>query len=333
MANIRDVARKAGVSVATVSNVLNRSRKVRSGTAERVMQAARELNYSRSVAARDLAVGHSRILGLVISDIQNPFFPEVIRGFQDQALAHEMDTLVMNTSYDPHRTLTFVNRLLALRVPGVAVLTSEIDPVVYQMLRERRVCTVSLDHGKVELFSSNIVVDYAGGIQEALEHLKQLGHEQIGFIGGNPDVRSAQIRKRAFLDNVGSMAAGHPHVIDADFTVKGGYFACSKLLARGGPTAVIAANDLMALGAVHCAYDRGIKIPAELSIVGFDDIAFSEVTQPPLTTVAVPRRRIGEAAFQALVEMMTAEPPEGREFQIATRLIVRESTARAPITG
>ncbi len=330
MANIRDVARKAGVSVATVSNVLNRNRKVRSETAERVMQAARELNYSRSVAARDLAVGRSRILGLVISDIQNPFFPEIIRGFQDQALANEMDTLVMNTSYDPHRTVTFANRLLDLRVPGVAVLTSEIDTHVYRMLLEHQVCHVSLDHGEVKPYSSNIVVDYAGGIQEALDHLRELGHEAIGFIGGNPDVKSAQIRKRAFLENLPSVQSGNPHVIDADFSVKGGYFACSKLLARRGPTAIIGANDLMALGAMHCAFDRGIKIPSELSIVGFDDIAFSEVTQPPLTTVAVPRRRIGEVAFQALLEMMTAEEPDGREFRIPTRLIIRESTARRP---
>ena len=122
MANIKDVAEKAGVSVATVSNVMSGKRRVRAETAERVMKAVHDLNYSQSSAARDLALGRSRIVGFVISDIQNPFFHEIIKGFQDQALANQMDTLVMNTNYDPHRILTFAHRLLGLRVATFSAL-------------------------------------------------------------------------------------------------------------------------------------------------------------------------------------------------------------------
>lgn len=329
MVTIRNVALKAGVSVATVSNVITGKKRVRPETVERVREAIRNLNYSQSSAARDLAIGRSRIVGFVISDIQNPFFPEIIRGFQDQALAHQMDTVVMNTNYDPHRALTFVNRLLGLRVPGVAIMTSEMDPSVMATLYEHQVCAVFLDHGVVGPLTSNIVIDYAKGIREAVTHLRELGHENIGFIGGPQELKSAQIRKRAFLEQLAG--SGQQNVLDADFTVKGGYFACSKLLARKPPTAILAANDLMAIGAAHCAYDRGVSIPGQLSIVGFDDIAFAEVTQPALTTVALPRRKIGEVAFQALSEMMMAgEDRAGREFLLSSQLVVRESTGPAP---
>jgi len=322
MANIKDVAEKAGVSVATVSNVMSGKRRVRAETAERVMKAVHDLNYSQSSAARDLALGRSRIVGFVISDIQNPFFHEIIKGFQDQALANQMDTLVMNTNYDPHRILTFVHRLLGLRVPGVALMTSEIDPAVKAMLVENQICAVSLDHGHVGAYTSNIVIDYAQGITEAVAHLRELGHVDIGFIGGAPELKSAQTRKRAFLESLPESST--QNVVDADFSVRGGYFACSRLLSRQPPTAIIAANDLMAIGALHCAHDRGLAVPSDLSIVGFDDIAFAEVTWPPLTTVAVPRRRIGEVAFQALSEMMRDE--QGKEFPLETHLIIREST-------
>jgi DNA-binding LacI/PurR family transcriptional regulator len=322
MTNIKDVADRAGVSVATVSNVISGKRKVRAETAERVMTAVRELNYSQNSAARDLALGRSRIVGFVISDIQNPFFHEIIKGFQDQALANQMDTLVMYTNYDPHRMLTYVNRLLGLRVPGVALMTSEIDLAVKAALVENRVCAVFLDHGQVGPFASNIVIDYVQGINEAVAHLRNLKHEDIGFIGGSPDLRSAQIRKRAFLEALPESSA--QHVVDADFSVRGGYFACSRLLSRRPPSAIIAANDLMAIGALHCAHDRGVEVPSQLSIIGFDDIAFAEVTWPPLTTVAIPRRRIGEVAFQALSEMIRDE--QGKEYELDTHLIVREST-------
>ncbi|RPI23517.1 MAG: LacI family transcriptional regulator, partial [Acidobacteria bacterium] len=252
MATIRHVAERARVSVATVSNVITGKKKVRPETTERVNEAIRELNYSQSSAARDLAVGRSRIVGFVISDIQNPFFPEIIKGFQDQALAHQMDTVVMNTNYDPHRTLTFVNRLLALRVPGVALMTSEIEPSVTTSLLENKVCAVFLDHGHAGPLTSNIVIDYAQGIEEAVSHLRALGHGKIAFIGGPAHLASAQMRKRAFLQLVPDSA--QQKVLDSDFTVKGGYFACSKLLCRKPPTAIIAANDLMAIGAAHCAY-------------------------------------------------------------------------------
>lgn len=330
--SIKDVAARAGVSIATVSHVLNGTRPTRQYTRDRVLHAVRELGYSQNQSARNLARGRSTLLGLLVSDVRNPFFPDVIAGFQDQALAHDMDALVLNTNYDPQRTLNSVRRLMGLQVPGVAILTSQIDPSVIDMLAERRVAAVYLDLGRVSQSISNVMLEYEHGIVEALEYLAQLGHRRIAYIGGPLLLKSAQRRKRAFLETAARLGLEGAQAIDADFTVKGGYFACSKLLTGSVPTAILAGNDLTAIGILHRAYDGGLRVPDDLSVVGFDDILFAEYTQPALTTVSVPRNEIGKVAFQALWSMISDADQVGREFRVATSLAVRQS-AMPPSKG
>ena len=327
--SIKDVAAKAGVSIATVSHVLNGTRGTRPETRERVLAAIQDLGYSQNQAARNLALGRSSLLGLIISDIRNPFFPEVTAAFQDQALLHSMDALVLNTNYDAQRTLNSVKRLMGLQVSGVAILTSQIDPAVVHMLAESRMAAVYLDLGRVGASISNIVIDYEHGIAEALELLTGLGHGNVAYIGGPLHLHSSRRRKRAFLESASAMGLDAPRTVDADFTVKGGYFACSKVLKESAPTAIIAGNDLTAIGVLHSAYDGGLRVPQDLSVVGFDDIVFAEYAQPALTTVSVPRIEIGTVAFQALRIMMSDPAQEGREFRVGTRLVTRQSTAVA----
>jgi DNA-binding LacI/PurR family transcriptional regulator len=324
--SIKDVAQKAGVSTATVSHILNGTRPTSQETRNRVLAAIQELGYSQNQSARNLARGRSSLLGLIVSDVRNPFFPEITAAFQDQALAHDMDALVLNTNYDAQRTLNSVRRLMGLQVPGVAILTSQIEPTVVDTLAAQKVAAVYLDLGHVGQTISNLVVDYEHGIAEALEHLTKLGHTRIGYIGGPPHLPSAERRKRAFMDTAIRLGVEPDRTIDSDFTVKGGYFAASKLLGSKPPTAVVAGNDLTAIGVLHRAYDGGVRVPEDLSVVGFDDIVFAEYTQPALTTVAVPRSEIGRVAFQALWSMITDPSQGGREFRLGTRLIVRQST-------
>jgi len=326
MATIKDVATKAGVSVATVSYVLNDSRGTRPETRERVQAAVRELGYVHNAAARQLAAGRSNMLGLVVPEITNPFFPEVILGFQDQALLHDIDTLVMNTNSDAQRVRTCVDRLLALRVPGIAIISSSIDPSVIARLAEKEVAGVYFDIGRVDRWIQNIVIDFESGIAEALEHLKELGHERIGFIGGPQHFRSHQRRKRAFLESSQKSGQLVGRIVESDLTVQGGYFACSKLLADFAPTAVFAANDLMGIGAMHCAHDKGIPVPSELSVVGTDDISLAQYMNPALTTVAVPRNKMGAVAFQAVWELVSGSAETGSEHIVETSLIVRQSS-------
>jgi LacI family transcriptional regulator len=238
-----------------------------------------------------------------------------------------MDAVVMDTNYDSQRLRNTVSRLLGLEVPGVAILTSQIDPTVITMMSEQRICTVYLDLGRVAPYVSNIAVDYEHGIRSALEHVRDLGHSRIGFIGGSPHLVSARRRKQAFLAGAEKTTTAETHIVDSDFTVQGGYFACSKLLASFQATAILTANDQMAIGAMHCAYDRKLTVPDDLAIVGFDDITFAQFTQPALTTVVVPREEIGRLAFEALWTMMSDPEHAGAEYRVETQLVTRQSTA------
>jgi DNA-binding LacI/PurR family transcriptional regulator len=329
MATIKEVALKAGVSVATVSYVLNDSRKVRPETGQRVVWAARELGYLQNTAARNLAVGRSSMVGLVMPDIGNPFFPEITKTFQEEATNSGMETIVMNTNNDPPRTRHMVERLLSLQVPGAAFLTTQVDEPLKEFLVKKGMSAVYLGFGAADGRSGNISIAQREGILEAVDHLAGLGHKRVGFIGGPADGIFSQGRKAAFVE--GARLAGlETRVVDSDFTVQGGYFSCSKLLNGFHATAVMAANDMMAIGAMHYAYDRQIAVPAQLSVIGFDDITFAQFTQPALTTVAVPRAEIGRLAFQSLWKLINDSEQDGRDCEVKTSLVIRQTTAQAP---
>ena len=329
MATMREVAQRAGVSVATVSYVLNDVHKVRPETGQRVLQAARELGYTPNTAARSLAVGRSSIVGLIVPDIVNPFFPDIIKAVQEAADVAGMETILINTNYDPQRTRSAVTRLVSMQVPGAAFLTSQVDASIKEALSAKHISAVYLDHGGAGPYVGSIAIDYRNGILEAVEHLAQLGHQRVGFLGGPADGVSAQRRKAAFVQ--GAEAAGMEiRMVDSDFSVQGGYFSCSRVWSGFDPTAIVAANDLMAIGALHYAFDRGVPVPARLSIVGFDDITFAQFTQPALTTVAVPRAEIGRHAFQSLRAMINDPGRGGTECEVKTKLVIRQTTAAPP---
>jgi DNA-binding LacI/PurR family transcriptional regulator len=326
MVGIREVALRAGVSPATVSRVLSGTRKFRAETEDRVRTAANELGYSLNVAARTLVNRRSTLLGMVISDIRNLYFPEIAAAFQDQALLHEMDVVIMNTNYDLQRAYKCVHRLIGLQVAGVAVLTSEIDPTLREMLASRDIPAVYSDAAEVGRNMSILPADLEGGIAAAVKHLRELGHSRIGFMGGPTQLLTARRRKQAFVE-VASACDAEFQVVDSEFTVQGGYYGASRLFLSFSPTAIVAGNDMGAIGAMHWAADKGIRIPEQLSIVGFDDISFAPFTQPPLTTVAVPRAELGHMAFQALRDLTKCETHMGREYPVPLTLVVRQSTA------
>jgi len=328
VARMRDVARRAGVSVATVSYVVNNSRRTLPETRERVLRAVRELGYVHNAAARHLAVGRSSLAGLVVPDIANPFFPELALGFQDEALLHDVDTVVMNTNHDAQRSRACVNRLLALRVCGAAVASSlspDLDSNVAALLGRNNVPAVYFDLGRTDRWASDIVIDFGRGIGEALDHLRELGHLRIGFIAGSPQVRSLERRMRDFSEGAARRGLRSRTVV-SDETVQGGYFAASKLLGDFAPTAVVAANDLMAIGAMHLAHDRGVAIPGGLSVIGIDDISLAQYMNPALTSIAVPRKRLGAAAFQAIWRLASGEACSGAKYVVETSLVVRRSS-------
>ncbi|HYP02349.1 MAG TPA: LacI family DNA-binding transcriptional regulator, partial [Pyrinomonadaceae bacterium] len=281
---IKDVAREAGVSTATVSHVINKTRYVSDETRARVLAAIERCGYYPNAHARSLASGRSNTLGLIISDISNPFFPELVKSIERAAFERGYDLILSNTNYEPERTSRYVQRLIERKVAGVALMTSELDGALLGELARRRVCVVFLDLGSAGQCMNNVVVDYDTGIEEAIAHLVSLGHREIAFVGGPPHLRSAEKRLDAFRASLARhLPRVEPQVYDGDFKLEGGRRAAGELLARGGerPTAVVVANDMMALGVMQELRERGVEVPGDVSVVGFDDIAFASLAAPP----------------------------------------------------
>jgi DNA-binding LacI/PurR family transcriptional regulator len=330
---ITEVARHARVSTATVSRTINRTGKVRPDTAEKVWRVVRKLGYHPDTNARALVSGRSHQLGLIISDIANPFFPELVKSFEEIALRNGFEVLVANTGYDTERMSQSVRRMLERKVDGVAVITSEMEKELIAQMERRRLPMVFLDTGRVRDRISNIKVDYSAGIREAVDHLAGLGHERIAFISGPLDLRSAMTRRSAFLlwlKRYG-LLSDKSLIETGNHKIDGGELAMQRLLALPQrPTAVLASNDLTAIGALRAIYSAKLRVPEEISVVGFDDIDFSQFTQPPLTTIRLSRVKLAEYAFNALATVISSSSKKGREYDMATHLKVRGSTGPNP---
>jgi LacI family transcriptional regulator len=323
---IHEVARRAKVSITTVSRTINSPAMVEPATRKRVLTAIEELKYYPDTHARSLVSGRSRILGLIVSDITNPFFPELVKGFEDVATAQGYDVLVSSTNYDSARMALCVRRMLERKVEGVAVMTSEMDDHLIEQFAGRNVPMVFLDVGSPGERLSNIIVDYAMGVNEAVEHLVNLGHRRIAFVSGPHGLQSAQVRRAAFLEALDryGIAGDERTVVEGDHKVSGGLLAMEQLLAKSErPTAVLGSNDLTAVGMLRAARRAGVTVPHGLSIVGFDDIWLAEFTDPPLTTVRLSRLELADKACSALIGKSKHEG----EYCIKTHLVVRESTA------
>jgi LacI family transcriptional regulator len=299
---------------------------MRPETEQRVLQAARQLGYQVNTSARSLALGRSPILGLIVPDILNPFFPEVMKSFQSEAALYGMETVAMDGNNDPQRTRYHVERLLALQAPGIAFLTSQVDAPLKDVLTRKGIAAAYFGFGPPGPKIANISIEQRQGLQQAIEHLAALGHHRVGFVGGPADGMFAQRRKAIFVE-CAAAAGMETRVFDSDFTVQGGYFGCSRVLAGFDATAIVAANDLMAIGALHYAYERQIAVPGALSVTGFDDIHFAQFTQPALTTVAVPRAEIGRLAFQSLWNLM--QGAGSGDYEVESHLVIRQTTGPA----
>jgi LacI family transcriptional regulator len=333
---IKDVAREAGVSTATVSHVINNTKYVTDATRERVLRAIKSCNYYTNAHARTLASGRSNIIGLLVSDISNPFFPELVKSIEDAAFDCGYNVILVNTNYDAKRAADYVRRLIELKVAGVALMTTELDSNLIDELARRKVPVVFHNVGITAENMSDVLVDYASGIEEAVAHLVSLGHQRISHIAGPSRFRSAAIRRQSFLDSIGRHLpnAPTPAIHEGDFRFEGGKRAANEMLAaRIFPTAVIVANDMMALGAMHQFRVAGLSIPRDISVVGFDDITFAGLSNPPLTTVCSPRSEIGKKAIQALMATIKQAGLQGEEVRVRTYLVVRGTTAAPASTA
>lgn len=327
--NIREVAKRAGVSTATVSRVVNGTVPVTPRTERRVREAIKTLGYFPNSHARTLGSGKSHMYGLIISDISNPFFPDIAKGFERIAVEHGQELLIANTDYQPQRMQVCVRRMLERKVDGVAIMTSEMDTKLIQLLSKRGIPIVFLDTGKVGPKTSNVFIDYEGGVESAVDYLVSLGHRRIGFVSGPPTLPSAKKRTAAFLRSLSKHGiASDPACIEmGDHHIDGGRKAMESLLKLNPrPTAVLASNDLSAIGVLGAIRDAGLRVPEDISVMGFDDIELSSFLYPPLSTIRVPRTEIASRAFAALYAASHKGVEHGVEYCISTELVIRQST-------
>src|SRR3981189_2302919 len=273
--DIREIARRAKVSIATVSRTINRVPSVDPPLVRGVWKVVDELGYFPNTQARALVSGRSRIFGLIVSEITNPFFPEIVHVFEETALQHGYEVLLTSTVHDTERMKIAVRRMLEHRVEGVAIVTFDMEEALLDDLKLRKVPLVFVDVGPQRPRVSNIRIDYLTGIRQAVQHLAALRHERIGFITGPLTLKSAVARRDAFLQSMKEigMAVDPELVVEGNHTLEGGEKAFEKMLAlASGPTAVLCSNDMTAMGVMRKSYAKGIVIPRDLSVVGFDNI-------------------------------------------------------------
>lgn len=332
--DIREIAKRAKVSTATVSRTINRVPTVDPQLAKRVWKVVEELGYYPNTQARALVSGRTRIFGLIVSDMTNPFFPEIVQSFEDIAVEHGYEILLTSTVHDPKRMEGAVRRMIERRVEGVAILTFGMEESLLEGLRFRKVPLVFIDVGPPLPHVCNIRIDYQRGIRQAVQHLAALRHERIAFIAGPLHLPSAVTRKAAFessLREIG-MRVEPELILEGDHTMEGGMRAYDELTKSSTqPTAVMCSNDMTAIGVIREAYERGVSVPQELSVIGFDDIRLSRFFIPPLTTIQMSQVEIARLAFKALVTEVERQTPlaKGTEYVLNTDLVLRKSTALA----
>jgi DNA-binding LacI/PurR family transcriptional regulator len=332
--DIHDVARHARVSIATVSRTINGVTTVDKELAKRVWKAIRELNYFPNTHARALVSGRSRLLGLLVSEITNPFFPELVQGFEDVATRHGYEILIGSTNYEPDRMKDCIRRMVERNVEGVAIMTFGIEGPLLDELALRQIPMVFVDAAPAQERMSAIAVNYQQGIREGVQHLAVLGHRRIAFISGPLLQRSAQLRKSAFLKAMAEIGLAPPAewLLEGNHTLEGGMTSMEKLLQEPErPTAVMCSNDMTAIGALRVLARNGITVPRDISVIGFDDIHLAEFVYPPLTTVRMSRNSLARAAVDALrchIETPDQEPPR-TVLEVPTSLTVRQSTSYA----
>lgn len=328
---IRDVATAAGVSVATVSRVANGSTHnypVRAETRDRVLQAIARLGYRPNDNARRLLLNRSGLIGIIVPDISNPYYPEVARGIEDVANANGFRVIFCSTDRLPDRAAAYIEALLLKRVDGLVIVGGG-DEI---QLSESTVATYGtkvIFVGRPSPSFSTVRIDNVGAACNATEHLLSLGHTRIGFISAGASSNTVTERRRGYLKAIkmAGIEVDHDLIVNGDFSESIGYAAALQLLRMTKPpTAIFAANDRMALGAMAAVADLGLSVPDDVALVGFDDVPMSAFLRPALTTVSVSAQELGARAMEVLAkDIEETGQPGRRRVRVATRLVIRES--------
>jgi LacI family transcriptional regulator len=304
---------------------------VKTKTRARVLKAIEELRYHPNLHARSLAGGKSRTIGVIISNMANPFFFDIYKAVEAGAHASGYEVVVANTDYRPEQLVSSIRLMIGRRVAGLAVIVSEMDPALTEELKASNLPVVFYDVGTPQGHIANIRVNYRRGIEKLVEYLHNLGHRKLGFVGHHASLGPINERLKAVLDIIARYTDETEVQVSADAdTLEGGRRATRALLNSSyQPTAIVCVNDLMAVGALRELRERNLRIPGDISITGFDNIQLSEYCFPALTTVHIPRDRIGQTICEKLIPN-DAAVTNGEDILIDPEFVVRESTGPVP---
>jgi DNA-binding LacI/PurR family transcriptional regulator len=330
MPTMADVAERAGVSVATVSRALSDDpQRVSPLVLRRIIEAAEELEYIPNNLARNMRSGSARILGLIISDIGNPFFTAVARGAEDAAQRHGYSLVLSNTDENPDREAASLSVMAAERAAGVIIATTNENGTALRKFQETGMAIVAIDRHIAGLATDSVVVDNESASYEAVTHLVRLGHRRIAIVGGPSDADTARDRLHGYERALREARVDiEPKLVSrGDFREAAGLTATRELLdLPDPPSAIFAVNNLTTIGVLEALRERGVKVPSEISIVGFDDIPTSELLDPPLTVVQQPTYLVGARAADLLIRRLQEPTAAVREVVLTARLIIRGST-------
>lgn len=334
-ATIYDVAREAGVSIATVSNAINGKGKISKKRREEIFKIMERLNYQPSVIASALTGKRTYTIGVLIPDISNPFFAEIARAIEDQAHQSDYSVIICSTDNKDDRVERYVALLEQKSVDGIIIGTGVDNTEILNRLHKKSIPMAMIAREAPSLAVDTVVADdYVGGLLAA-QHLTGLGHKRLAILSETLKVSSSRERIRGFKQGLdeANVPFDDTSIVICEYKVEEGKRGASELLTRSGgerPTAIFCCNDLLAIGAMQAAKEIGLHVPEQLSIVGFDDTVLAAVTDPPLTTVAQPMEHMGKLAFNLLLEHLRNKDAIKQRVVLRPELKVRRSTAPEP---
>lgn len=329
---MKDVAKLAGVSISTVSHVINKTRYVEPETREKVFQAIKSLGYRPNILASSLRKKITSTIGLIISNITNLFYPEVVRGVEDYLAKYNYNLILCNSDEDVEKEKNYIEVLFSRRVDGLIITPSKSSETRenLDLFREKNIPIVLVDR-KIEGLDEDVVlVDNIGGTYEAIKYLISLGHKRIGIITGPLDTTTGCERLEGYLKALEDhkIRKDENLIYEGNFKEDGGYKGVEMLLnLKNPPTAIFTSNNLMALGALKKINELNIKIPKDLSLISFDDMEWFPYFSPPLSAVYQPAYELGETAVKLLFERLRRGRKKRKEVILPTKLIIRESCA------
>lgn len=327
-ATLTEIAKVAGVSVATVSRVLNNvDHPINEKTRQRILKLAQELNYQPNLVARSLRIDSTNTVGIIVESMMSPFIPPIISGIQDRLKPAGYLSFILNTNGDPNIEIESLNMLNNRQIDGILfVATWDRSPKTVEQMTSKPHVFI---HRHFNSFADNCVaVDERWGARLAVSHLVNLGHQRIAFINGDADWDASIFRLKGYQDELKSR--GIPYdpdlVTNQGWESEHGRSGIDTLFNKGASfSAVFASNDLLAMGAIHALQDRGLRVPQDIAVMGYDDRAFSSFVRPAISTVTLPAYEMGKEAAILLLRMMKGEIKSSRVVEVRGRLLVRES--------